>query len=111
MQETWKMTKTLANGYSSESTHREPFNEYQHDRVKMFFKNRCMFVFWTKVALASEGLTKQIQKHNKERNQRGNLKLIYKLTDYSVGILRPAKKHMQDNRLLWNAQCAKTTCF
>ena len=28
-----KMTETLAHGYSSESTHREPPNEYQHDRV------------------------------------------------------------------------------
>ena len=32
------MTETLANGYSSESTQRELFNEYQHDRVKMVFK-------------------------------------------------------------------------
>ena len=30
---TWKMTETLANGYSSESTHQELSNEYQHDRV------------------------------------------------------------------------------
>ena len=28
-----KMTETLANGYSSESTQRELFNEYQYDRV------------------------------------------------------------------------------
>ena len=28
-----KMTETLANGYSSESTQRELSNEYQHDRV------------------------------------------------------------------------------
>ena len=33
MQKTWKMTETLANGYSSESTQRELSNEYQHDRV------------------------------------------------------------------------------
>ena len=34
-----KMTETLANGYSSESTQRELSNEYLHDRVKMFFQN------------------------------------------------------------------------
>ena len=28
-----KMTETLAHRYSSESTHLEEFNEYQHDRV------------------------------------------------------------------------------
>ena len=28
-----KMTETLANGYSYESTQRELSNEYQHDRV------------------------------------------------------------------------------
>ena len=28
-----KMTETLANGYSSESTRRELSNEYRHDRV------------------------------------------------------------------------------
>ena len=28
-----KMTETLVHGYSSESTHRELSNEYQHDRV------------------------------------------------------------------------------
>ena len=28
-----KMTKTLAHGYSSESTQQELFNEYQHGRV------------------------------------------------------------------------------
>ena len=33
-----KITKTLANGYSSESTQRELSNEYQHDRVWIFFQ-------------------------------------------------------------------------
>ena len=33
------MTITLENGYSSESTQRELFNENQHDRVQMIFKN------------------------------------------------------------------------
>ena len=32
---TWKMTETLAHGYSSESTQQELSNEYQHDRVNL----------------------------------------------------------------------------
>ena len=32
------MTETLACGYLSESTQRELYNEYQHDRVLMVFK-------------------------------------------------------------------------
>ena len=43
MQKIWKMTKTLANWYSSESTRWELSNEYQHDRVSMVFKNLCQF--------------------------------------------------------------------
>ena len=47
------MTETLVNRYLSESTQREVSNKYQHDRVKMgFFKNLCVLVLWTKVALA-----------------------------------------------------------
>ena len=42
--------------YSSESTQRELSNEYQHDRVKMVFKNLCVIALWTKVASALEGL-------------------------------------------------------
>ena len=38
MQKTWKMTETLANGYSSESTQRGLSNEYQQGRVLMDFK-------------------------------------------------------------------------
>ena len=30
---TWKITETLAYGYSYESTQQELSNEYQHDRV------------------------------------------------------------------------------
>ena len=37
----WKMTETLANGYSYESTQWELSNEYQHDRVSMVFKRIC----------------------------------------------------------------------
>ena len=33
MQETLKMTETLANGYSSESTQQKLSHEYQYDRV------------------------------------------------------------------------------
>ena len=51
------MTENLANGYSSESTHRELSNEYQYDRVKLFFKKNCVIVLWTKVVSALEGLT------------------------------------------------------
>ena len=36
----------MANGYSSESTHQELSNEYQHDSVQMFFKNICILVLW-----------------------------------------------------------------
>ena len=36
------MTKTLANGYSSESTRWELSNQYQDDRVYMIFKNIWM---------------------------------------------------------------------
>ena len=50
------MTETLANGYSYESTQRELSNEYQYDRVSMVFKDICVLVLWTKVALALEGL-------------------------------------------------------
>ena len=51
------MTETLAYEYSSESTHRELSNEYQHDRVSMVYKNICVFVLWTKEASVFEGLT------------------------------------------------------
>ena len=56
MQKSWKMTETLANGYSSESTQRELLNEYQHDRVSMVFKDFSVLVLWTNVASALEGL-------------------------------------------------------
>ena len=53
----WKMNETLAYGYSSESTPQELSNEYQHDSVKMVFKNLLILVRWMKVALALEGLS------------------------------------------------------
>ena len=50
-------------GYSSESTRRELTNEYQHDRVnKMVFKNLCILVLWTKVALAFIGRVNECTK-------------------------------------------------
>ena len=40
------MTETQANAYSSERTQQELSNEYQHDRVKMFFKKSlCSYAF------------------------------------------------------------------
>ena len=54
------MTKTLANGYSSESTQWELSNEYQHDRVWMVIKNLGVIVHQTKVAPALEGLRLKI---------------------------------------------------
>ena len=58
------MTETLANGYSSESTQRELSDEYQHDRVSMFFKNLCVLVLWTKAASALEGLNGNYNRKN-----------------------------------------------
>ena len=52
-----KITETLANGYSSESTQRELSNEYQDDRVSIFFQESCNIVLWMKVVLALEGLS------------------------------------------------------
>ena len=56
MQETCKMTKTLAHGYSSESTQQELSNEYQHDMVMMILKILCVIVLWKKGAAALKGL-------------------------------------------------------
>ena len=51
-----KITETLANGYSFDSTERELSNEYRQDRVSMVFINLSILVLWTKVASALEGL-------------------------------------------------------
>ena len=51
------MFEPLANEYVSESTGRGLSNEYQHDRVLMVFKYRCVLVLWMKVASALEGLS------------------------------------------------------
>ena len=55
MQKTWKMTQTLAYGYSSD-TLRELSNEYQHDRVQMLLRTFCIFFSWTKLASVWKGL-------------------------------------------------------
>ena len=47
--ENLKMTETMADGYSSESTQSELANEYQQEKVKIVLK------LWTKVAAALEG--------------------------------------------------------
>ena len=46
----------MAYGYSSDSTLQELSNEYQHDRVRMFFKNLFVLVFQMKVDIAFEEL-------------------------------------------------------
>ena len=46
------MIETLANGYSSNGAQQELCNEYQYDRVKMFFITILFFVYWTKVTSA-----------------------------------------------------------
>ena len=56
MQKTCSMIETLAHDYSFEITQRELSNEYHYGRVFMVFKNLCLLVLWTKVALAFEGL-------------------------------------------------------
>ena len=55
------MNETLAHGYPSKNNRRELSNAYQHDRVKMVFKNLCVRVLWTKVASALEGLNNPSQ--------------------------------------------------
>ena len=57
------MTETLACGYSSQSAQQQLSNEYQHDRLYMFFKNRCVFFLRTKVASALEGLNSKLDNH------------------------------------------------
>ena len=47
-----KMNGTLSNGYSTESTIKQELsNECQHYRVYVFFKNLCLFVLLTKIAV------------------------------------------------------------
>ena len=50
------MNETLAHWHSFESIQLELSNEYQHDSVKMAFKNHCILVLWSNIASALEGL-------------------------------------------------------
>ena len=51
------MTEALANGYSSDKTHQELFNEYHHGRAKKEpFKDFCVLVPLKKVSSALKGL-------------------------------------------------------
>ena len=56
LQKTLKITETLANGYSSESTQQELSNKYQHDSVWIVCKELCILVSWTKVASGLKAL-------------------------------------------------------
>ena len=47
-----KMTENLAHWYSSEGTYLDLSNVYQHDRVKIEFKNLCILMHWMKLASA-----------------------------------------------------------
>ena len=58
-----KVSETQANIYSSESTHRELFSEFQHDRVSRVFKKLCVLVLWMKVASAFEGLDESLNSY------------------------------------------------
>ena len=53
-----KITQSLANGYSFNSTRQELSYEYQHDSVLHGFQNVCVIVPLAKVASASQGFIK-----------------------------------------------------
>ena len=46
----------MAHRYLSESTQLELSNEYQHDKVKVVFRDLCVILLWMKVTLALKGL-------------------------------------------------------
>ena len=48
MQKTLEMAETLEHGCSPDSTQRELSNEYQHDKIKIFFKNIYVLVIGRK---------------------------------------------------------------
>ena len=86
MQKNLKMTEPLAHGYSSESTQQELSNEYQHDRVKMVFRNLCALVLWTKVTPALEGLSRTSITDLKQCDTFSHSILVY-LVAYPVLVL------------------------
>ena len=65
------MTETLTRAYvySFESSQRELFNEYQHDRVQMVFKNLWALLLLIEIALEWEGLMVSEPQH---RSTSGN---------------------------------------
>ena len=67
------MTETLAYRYSYESTQRELSNEYQHDRVSMVLKDFFIFLQWTKVASALEGLRMNQYNSNKDTHETSDI--------------------------------------
>ena len=48
----WKITETLAHGYSSESTQWELSDKNQDDRVYMDYKNLCILVLFDESSLS-----------------------------------------------------------
>ena len=46
------MTEALARGCSSDSTQREPSNEFQHDRISMVFRNLCVLCAFDESSLS-----------------------------------------------------------
>ena len=90
----WKMTETLAYGYSSESTQQVLFNECQHDGVQMVFKNLCVLVLWTKVVLALEGLDVSLVLSNQRCAEVTSIKMLsYYLGFFqTVGYIMVRKK-------------------
>ena len=55
-----EMTETLAYGYSCESAQWIISDEYQHDGIKMPFKNICILLLWMKVASTLYGSTHMV---------------------------------------------------
>ena len=62
IQKTLKMTETLANGYSSDSSQRRLSYEYPDDLVRMIFIIFCILVHLMKVASALERVNQRAAK-------------------------------------------------
>ena len=106
MQITLKMTLTLANGDLSESTQQEISNEYQHDRVKMIFKNLCVLVLWTEVALAIKGLSRACLD-----NFYTSVVWIFDTFENNFGIEFEFKKYLKENCWLCPNEDFSLKCF
>ena len=89
-QKRWKMTETLAYGYSSEGAQWELSNEYQHDRVQMVFKNLCILVLWTKIASALKGLNIKEVKDHLKHSEHERVKSIFGInSDWDTSVASP----------------------